>query len=759
MNLSGKDISIHILQLLSKGLKFVPSSKKTHGFSEFNANIRKIINYSFFSNTSSHSESTSDLSSLHKLNMRLIPLPTHQDRINKLKNPKKWAPSIHSVNDATQNLILDLQDIFYECHSLQYSKLKCSHFNITPKQISLIRKFFSLHPDIIIKPADKGGVICLIDLDSYKREVLRQLSDQVYYKVISYSELVSDYDKLHRIILDMRHSNLISKDTFDYITPSDDPNLRCFYGLPKIHKSLDKWISNVSPYMPKIRPIISGTNSDTWCLSQFLNTFLISHSQSHPSYLKDTGDFLQTISDLVVPQDSFLVSLDIESLYTNLSHDECLEALHDIFDKEDDPIFPFIIALFDYVVRHNDFEFDGRFFRQVRGVSIGGIISPQLADIICARFEKKLFSTLTRLPIFWKRFLDDVFAIWTFSSRELDEFFTSLNSFSQFIKFTMEFDRLSTNFLDVTVFKGPFFHLTGILSTKLYTKPTACLTLLDPSSYHPIKTFEGIVLAQTMRISRLSSSTNDFDSSVHKLFATLFQQGYDKSMCLSIYRKVRSGRLLFTSLPPSIPLGTCGPLCSICPLGFTLRHLSISKLLDWTRIPAVCNVFDCHSKNCIYLLSCPKCSSTYIGQTKCLRSRILNHLSDIRLQISDSPLVPHFNKCSLPVLTLLQKNLPPPELDHWETFWIHNMGNVFTLLNKRAPPLNRVLPLVFTFNSINSEFTRNTRSLFSKSSWVPTALKPKVVSAFRRNTNLSECFISSRFNRIPSNKLTKYFNR
>lgn len=758
MNLSGKVVSSQTLQLLSKGLKFVPSSKKWFEFSEFNSNIRKIINFSFFSNTDSNLNTSSDLSSLRKLNMRLMPIPTHQDRISKLKKRTRWSPSIHSVNDSTQKLVLDLQDLFYHCYSLQSSLLKCSHFNISPKQISCIRKFFSLYPDIIIKPADKGGVICLMDLDSYKKEVLRQLSDHTYYRTVSYSEVVADYDELHRIILDMLHLNLISLDTFEYILPPDDPKFRCFYGLPKIHKPLDKWISNVRPFMPKIRPIISGTNSDTWCLSQFLNTFLISHSQSHPSYLKDTGDFLQTISDLVVPQDSFLVSLDIESLYTNLSHDECLEALHDIFDKEDDPIFPFIIALFDYVVRHNDFEFDGRFFRQVRGVSIGGIISPQLADIICARFEKKLFSTLKLLPIFWKRFLDDVFAIWTFSSSELNDFLTSLNNFSQFIKFTMEFDRQSTNFLDVTVFKGPFFHLTGILSTKLYTKPTACLTLLDPHSYHPPRTFAGIVLAQITRLSRLSSSTNDFDASVDKLFSTLFQQGYDRSMCFSLLHRVRSGRLLFTSRLSLRSPNNCGPLCSICPLGFILRHKTILRLINWTRIPAVCDTFNCNSKNCIYLLSCPKCSSVYIGQTICLRSRILNHLSDIRLQSSDSALVPHFNKEFLPALTILQNNLPSLELDHWEAFWIHNLSHVFTLLNRKSPQLSRVLPLVMTYNSMNNEFTRRARSIFARSSWVPKKLKPKVVSAFRRNTNLGQCFISSRFNKIPSNKLTKSFN-
>ena len=65
----------------------------------------------------------------------------------------------------------------------------------------------------------------------------------------------------------------------------------------------------------------------------------------------------------------------------------------------------------------------------------------------------------------WKRFIDDVFFIWTDSEKNLEKCLKELNRFHPNIKFTFEKSKMKVNFLDVvTEIKN------GRLSTDLCSK-------------------------------------------------------------------------------------------------------------------------------------------------------------------------------------------------------------------------------------------------------------------------------------------------
>ena len=94
----------------------------------------------------------------------------------------------------------------------------------------------------------------------------------------------------------------ISEDCHIYLS---NPKFRTskFYMLPKIHKSLDN---------PPGCPIITER------ISAFVDYILQPHIRTLKSYVKDTTHFLQILNSLgLIPQNSYLVTLDVSSLYTN----------------------------------------------------------------------------------------------------------------------------------------------------------------------------------------------------------------------------------------------------------------------------------------------------------------------------------------------------------------------------------------------------------------------------------------------------------
>ena len=77
-------------------------------------------------------------------------------------------------------------------------------------------------------------------------------------------------------------------------------------------------------------------------------------------------------------------------------------------------------------------------------------LAPNYANLFMDRFETKALNNYPLKPLIWKRFMDDIFLIWTHGEDSLKEF-NYLNSLHPTIKFTSETSTKSVNFLDTTV--------------------------------------------------------------------------------------------------------------------------------------------------------------------------------------------------------------------------------------------------------------------------------------------------------------------
>ena len=85
-------------------------------------------------------------------------------------------------------------------------------------------------------------------------------------------------------------------------------NISKAYRLIKIHK----------PGFP-VRPIISTVNSPTYNVSKFFAKFLQNNLKLPVSHIDNSLKLLEKINNIQIPHDYDIISLDVVSLFTNVS--------------------------------------------------------------------------------------------------------------------------------------------------------------------------------------------------------------------------------------------------------------------------------------------------------------------------------------------------------------------------------------------------------------------------------------------------------
>ena len=287
---------------------------------------------------------------------------------------------------------------------------------------------------------------------------------------------------------------------------------------------MEKW--PVKNARPPGRPIVSDVSSDSYRYSELLDDVLKPLANIHPTFIKDTGHFLDKLRDKTFKKDAFLVTFDVESLYTNIQPKKGIEALEKIYQRSGTNIYCFdeIKSLLEISLSNNDFKFNDEWYLQVSGTAMGKKFAPNYANIFMANWEYEIMEKAKLKPSFSVRFLDDGFFVWEYSKEELQEFIELMNSHDDSITITTNINEISADFLDVTVFKGNRFHHHNILDSKVHFKATNTHELLSRESYHPKHTFNGIIKSQLIRFLRICNNMEDFHDATSKLFKALTER-------------------------------------------------------------------------------------------------------------------------------------------------------------------------------------------------------------------------------------------
>ncbi|CAJ0964824.1 unnamed protein product [Ranitomeya imitator] len=338
--------------------------------------------------------------------------------------------------------------------------------------------------DIIIKPADKGGAIVVMDKLLYRNEVYRQLGDTTTSKRLPQNPSNLIQNMIKTTLDHFQTRGILYIKTHEFLTKKH-PITPVIYILPKIHKKLQN---------PPGRPIVASTDSLLAPISIYLEKILPPLIRNTSSFLLDTGAFLEIIKNInPVPPDTILVSFVVKDLYTSIPHTSSTRWLLSTHIMRPDLRLLFF------------FLFEDTYYLQIKGSVMGSNMAPPYANAYMAHYEDTLiyaYDSLCRHVIAWKRYIDYLICVRKGDLVSLNVFFQFLRSSWPGLDFTMTHDHNQINFLDTLVIKDA----DGNLSTDLYSKPTDRNSLLHYESFHPCNMKRSIPKSQLHKVSKIVSN-------------------------------------------------------------------------------------------------------------------------------------------------------------------------------------------------------------------------------------------------------------
>jgi hypothetical protein len=666
-------------RVLGKGLNFCPTQgydRITLGKDVFEF-VRRLRLREFYSNSDETRTATDLIGTIVKKHIGSTFIPD-----------KNRSDSLEAYIAAIKS------DIF---HSANSQKAKTWH-NLSKGEHTAFKGLCD-NDSIVIKQADKGGKIVVMEKTWYTEKIKLMLEDQTFYRALNEIEANNLQDDLKSSLRQL--CDELKEDRLFRFLHVEEPSVARYYGLPKLHK----------PDIP-LRPIVSACGSATEQIGLFIDELLGNTMTMIPTYVRDTPHFIDLLREVTLPSDSsqplFLVTMDVSALYNNIPHDDGVAATVGYYEQlpmHEQPISAEQFSrLLKLALMHNVFEFDNQKFLQVHGVAMGAKFAPRYACCFMGNLELKFFQKQEHLPVFYVRFIDDIFMIWHGNRESLEHFIAEFNVFHSSIKLTHEISQNSVNFLDLTV------TINGNkLSTSLYTKPTSSPQYLSFESQHPHHTKTSLPYSQFIRCRRSCTYKKDAIAHMNRFSQLLEKRGYPKSLLSDAKRKVlkptaprRQARrninrtnlvVTFSSslpdlnmilrrhyhllerdahtkrafpTPPAVTYrrasniqdrlvnarlckggvkGSCKPCgnkkCLICRQMDTTTYVRSTDGKFTHYIPGN---YNCSTNNCVYMLQCSLCNKRYIGQTSTsFRYRFNNHKAHCKTQ-AHLPITQHVNK-------------------------------------------------------------------------------------------------------------------
>jgi hypothetical protein len=435
------------------------------------------------------------------------------------------------------------------------SDLRKVNCNLPENEQKAMQKLITLQKnrEITIKPTDKTGGIAVMDTEDYIKgmEIILDAKhrdehgvDYNYFVPLEHFEgdqhQFNQYEELKVKVKEAKEGRIIKEEVAKWLIPDSYAPGRA-YGLVKDHVNLEKWPEGSK--IPPLRPVVSASGTTFERASEFVDWHSKDLVEGLDSYVRDTPHMLRILEEEntkgPLPPNSIPVTLDVTALYTNIPVDDGLNVFEKFLNIRQDKSVStsFLMTLLKYVLTCNIFIFNNKFYWQKIGTSMGTKVAPTYACLFMGALEAIMLDKWKGIkPLLFKRYIDDIFFVWSGSKAELEKFIKHMNTAHPFLKFkaNYNFDSKKVEFLDTIISISD----QGRFKTDLYTKPGKKNSLLHYSSSHPFHILKNIPYSLALRIKRICSEAQDFMSNLDKLKADLLSRGYKKNYIKKAFEKV-----------------------------------------------------------------------------------------------------------------------------------------------------------------------------------------------------------------------------
>ena len=176
-----------------------------------------------------------------------------------------------------------------------------------------------------------------------------------------------------------------------------------------------------------LRPIISSIGTYNYNLAKFL-TELLDPVISKEHCAKDSFSFCEEIQQ-VSSNDNFLVSYDVCSLFTSIPLQETIQIAVELIFQNNPQLKVMkreLKQLFNFATSGTHFIFNGSFYDQVDGVSMGSPLGPVLANLFMGYHEKKWLQEFNKGKVLmYKCYVDYIFCMFG-NEKDAEIFLNSL---------------------------------------------------------------------------------------------------------------------------------------------------------------------------------------------------------------------------------------------------------------------------------------------------------------------------------------------